>query len=358
MSSSSAQIVPEAEGNPTPGDADEDLAKRQKESAQYLEKVEAMLENIRKQEQFLIMPETALMQKWDMVILSCLFFTATVTPYEVAFMDTEINGMFFVNRLVDLCFLLDMFLNFILMYHNEDGRLIRSRRLITKRYLKGWFLLDFITILPYDSAKFIFSGDISALRLVRLCRLAKLLRILRASRIFNRWETRLGLQHTTMMTFKLCFMLLASNHWLACLWGMLAYMQSASSPTWLTNWLEGQKSTTVECTTDGGDEFLPANGAYRVGCFYHLDVYVACLHWSMMTITSIGYGDIVPSNSVEYAVCVVFMLFAGVAWAHIIGEICGIAAAGDPVESEYHQVEPLTAVPTLHWTCDVMTIMP
>jgi hypothetical protein len=36
-------------------------------------------------------------------------------------------------------------------------------------------------------------------------------------------------------------------------------------------------------------------------------------------------------------VSVIFMLFSGVAWAQIIGEICGIAAQGDPVELEYYQ---------------------
>jgi hypothetical protein len=30
------------------------------------------------------------------------------------------------------------------------------------------------------------------------------------------------------------------------------------------------------------------------------------------------------------------MLFSGVAWAQIIGEICGIAAQGDAVELEYY----------------------
>jgi hypothetical protein len=56
-----------------------------------------------------------------------------------------------------------------------------------------------------------------------------------------------------------------------------------------------------------------------------------------LQITSIGYGDITPQNTNEYAACILFMLFSGVAWAQIIGQICGIAAQGDPVEQAYYQ---------------------
>merc|ERR1719160_1148872 len=36
-------------------------------------------------------------------------------------------------------------------------------------------------------------------------------------------------------------------------------------------------------------------------------VYMWSLHWSVMTITSIGYGDYSPQRSVEYFVCILFM---------------------------------------------------
>jgi hypothetical protein len=41
----------------------------------------------------------------DAVVFLALVFTATVTPFEVAFLSTSLNALFFLNRVVDLVFL-------------------------------------------------------------------------------------------------------------------------------------------------------------------------------------------------------------------------------------------------------------
>ena len=135
------------------------------------------------------------------------------------------------------------------MYKDEDGKLVRYRWFIAKKYLNSWFALDFVTILPFDSVKYFVKGggDLMILRLIRLMRLLKLLRLLRASRIFERWELRLGMQHSFFLTVKLVVSLLMANHWLACCWGLTAFMQSSESYTWMTAWLDGQHTTTETC---------------------------------------------------------------------------------------------------------------
>jgi hypothetical protein len=56
----------------------------------------------------LIDPNSPFMRKWDLTSLALLQFVMVVTPYEVAFMDTKVDAMFVINRLIDLYFISDM----------------------------------------------------------------------------------------------------------------------------------------------------------------------------------------------------------------------------------------------------------
>jgi hypothetical protein len=56
----------------------------------------------------IIDPRTSFMKFWDGFVMVLLIFTAYVTPYEVAFLETRINFLFFINRFVDCVFFLDM----------------------------------------------------------------------------------------------------------------------------------------------------------------------------------------------------------------------------------------------------------
>jgi hypothetical protein len=45
---------------------------------------------------------------FEIVTMFALVFTALVTPYEVALLTTKIDGLFFVNRGIDIIFVKDM----------------------------------------------------------------------------------------------------------------------------------------------------------------------------------------------------------------------------------------------------------
>lgn len=51
---------------------------------------------------------------------------------------------------VDLSFGHDIYLNFRTAYFSDEGKLIRDAKQIAFTYLKGWFLVDFISIFPFE----------------------------------------------------------------------------------------------------------------------------------------------------------------------------------------------------------------
>merc|ERR1719174_1057046 len=82
-----------------------------------------------------------------------LFFVAVAAPIEVGLLETKLDALFWLNRLVDLVFACDMAMQFFLMYPVQTPfrQVLEYRhRRIVKHYLTGWFLPDFVSILPFD----------------------------------------------------------------------------------------------------------------------------------------------------------------------------------------------------------------
>jgi hypothetical protein len=240
-----------------------------------VESVRKRLDALKEEERFLVRPDK--LQKWDLTILLALLFTAVVTPFEVAFLETEINVLFIVNRLIDLIFIFDMVKEFHLMYYHENGFLIKSHRMIRRRYLRSWFAIDLVTIIPYDLAKYIVEGKklktvssrchtldlpillffpVPQVRIVRLFRLLKLARIFKATRIFTRWQTRLGMQHGTLTAIELTIGLTAAIHWFACCWGLLPFLLAEHETTWLSHWLDNKPDLGEHCYSTAAGECM------------------------------------------------------------------------------------------------------
>lgn len=53
-------------------------------------------------------------------------------------------------------------------------------------------------------------------------------------------------------------------------------------------------------------------------------IYVASMHYAVMTITSIGYGDIVTTDTGEQLIGIFLMILAGVQWASAIGTLVSV----------------------------------
>jgi len=258
-----------------------------------------------------INPYSDAMGRWDQTIMSVLVWTALVTPFEVSFLEPDYNWLFFFNRLIDCVFLTDMGFTFFLDPLNdeklkENG--LPSHRLIAQNYLRGWFTIDVVSCIPFDLVTILLedAGDdfskLKFLRAMRLLRLVKLLRLLRVSRIFERWEDRIAINFAMLSLVKSSVGTLLCSHWFGCLWYITAYIEDAES-----NWV---KSTTVDSY-----ENLLSEG---VSTF---DKYTASWYFSVMTMSTIGYGDISPVTSAERIVCSFMMLIGAGIYAYVVGSI-------------------------------------
>ena len=98
------------------------------------------------------------MPAWDITLLCSLIYTASITPYEVAFIDAGpcITPIFVLNRFVDLIFTIDIFVIFNTIYEDvEKDRWVYSRPRIALRYIKGFFVIDVISVAPLYIINFV-----------------------------------------------------------------------------------------------------------------------------------------------------------------------------------------------------------
>ena len=108
---------------------------------------------------------------------------------------------FFFELAVDLFFMVDIGLNFLTGYHNNEGMLEIDRRQIAQLYLRGWFLIDLVSCLPANYIVAIVqlsrkeepsesaADYLRALKSLRLMRMAKMLRVVQVSRLVDQCES-------------------------------------------------------------------------------------------------------------------------------------------------------------------------
>ena len=148
-------------------------------------------------------------------------------------------------------------------------------------------------------------------------RLIKLLRLLRMTRIFERYEDRVAVNFAILSLFKFTFGTLLISHWIGCLWYITAYIENAD-PNWVTVTGVGETSTLTEAST--------------------YDRWVASWYTSVMTMSTIGYGDISPVTSLERIVANLMMLVGAGIYAYIVGSITSVVEQMEAGVAKYQEL--------------------
>ena len=152
----------------------------------------------------LIMPGFKFNTTWTIVVILLLFYTATVTPFVVAFVDKPSFQFMVFELCIDSLFFFDIIINFFTPYY-DNNTLVTQKSKIAKNYIKGWFFIDLVACIPFhmlqqdsDAGKYN-----KLLRLLRVARLYRLLRLFRLVKITKMLKLGDHLKEKFTLAFKL-----------------------------------------------------------------------------------------------------------------------------------------------------------
>jgi hypothetical protein len=298
-------------------------------------------EDVVKSLKWVIFPNNKNIKKWDLIVLSALFLYGFILPYQLG-----VSGglailvripWFAFNVFINAIFFVDTFLYFFRAYYTPNGHLVVDLKEIKWHYLRTFFIPNLLSVLPYTISFYVvgnlyrdttaegytnvvmekFLSFISFASMLKLIRLARARQILSSSDAISNFRQKRNSQ--VLELWKYVWLIVIVSHWFACIWSLVALVEVGgfdkdaiqTRPNWISGWY-------ADNATDGGLNPL--------GWDHALDRYILSLFWAIQTITSIGYGNIIPVTRAEYFVACCIQLCAGVMWAYVIGGLTGVVA--------------------------------
>ncbi|KAJ8613653.1 hypothetical protein CTAYLR_003138 [Chrysophaeum taylorii] len=213
-----------------------------------------------------------------------------MVPVRIAFDFPAMGIMLWLEFMIDIHFILDVGLNFFTTIHKRIGfevKVVTNRRQIALHYVKTWFCIDLVACLPLgyvamflakkpwkaiacafappsgcgrpvEPHRGIQSGYVVRLvKLVRIFRLLKLMRLARLSRLVDKYQDELIYVMGFISGSKLIFTLIYASHWMGCAYALVFKFDDEKTVS---------------------------------------ERYVASIYYSMQTITTVGYGDMVSDE--------------------------------------------------------------
>ena len=83
---------------------------------------------------------------------------------------------------VDFVFLIEILVQFNTMYFDQEFQLISSRKLIAKRYIQSWFIIDLMAILPIQ---LLIGTDSDVTSMVRFTRVGRIVKMFKMTKLLR-----------------------------------------------------------------------------------------------------------------------------------------------------------------------------
>ena len=250
---------------------DEAIFIKKEENEGDLKKLKLYCEDFMKK--VIISPDHPCKMIWNVFCIFYLAFCFLYIPMEFSF-NLKMSFNFLFDSMTVLIFLFDIILNFI-TGDFVKGFLVMDPKILCRNYLKGIFFFDFLafgyTVMEIINHEDDLTNHYKSAFFYKLFILAKFPRFFIYTRVvLNNMKSIYKYQEFIDLIKLICYSLFLA-HILACCWHLCSNVNPQKN--WLIFYKIQDEGPTIK--------------------------YIYSLYWTILTIMTVGYGDITPQNEFE-----------------------------------------------------------
>ncbi|XP_010252297.1 PREDICTED: potassium channel KOR2-like isoform X1 [Nelumbo nucifera] len=261
---------------------------------------------------FVIDPNGRFYRYWANIICFWSMYSSFFTPVEFGFFRGLPNHLMNLES-IQIIFFVDVIIQFFVAYRDRHTyKMVYDRKSIAIRYAKRSFALDLLGCIPWD-AIYKVTGRREAVRCLIWIRLYRARKV---EEFFQKMEKDIRINYLFTRIVKLITVELYCTHTAACIFYYLATTlpPAKEGSTWI-----GSLSM----------------GDYKYINFREIDFwrrYITSLYFAIVTMATVGYGDIHAVNTREMIFIMVYISFDMVLGAYLIGNMTALTVKGSNTE--------------------------
>jgi len=298
-------------------------------------KMQRQFHVVRSDPGYMLNPKTRFKMTWDLAaVMPLLVYLAVMIPFRLCFDNEPVlfSPAYWFEFTIDLIFICDILLSFRTGYFlnlDEPDLVEYHPWLVATNYLQGWFVFDCVSGIPFALIELLFASNTSnasalkSIKTLRIIRFLKLGRLLKLEKIMSNMDRDVvdriedffsDIQtRSVIVVAGLALKMGYAVHLLSCMWVLVGRTGSlAEHDNWLVHEMKGE----FEASDTTGGRHVKS-------------IYLAAYYYTLTTMTSVGYGDIITRNNTERAFTIFLEFVGSFVYAMITAALTSVVTSMD-----------------------------